>query len=541
MAALALLAGLSAMWALNASEALFVAVRWMSIGSYLLLCQILLTRWPDSLLQIFKVIMVALSGLAIFGLLQANGIHIFNLSDGHNSPTGFQANRNFYGSALFLGIPFSIYAFFRSALGWKIGAVAAIALMIVGIVVAGTRSALVPLLLAAILFPPVIIAKRLKGKMRLFAGCIWLLIVVVSFWASSFVLKKKEAKIHYALLWEHGKIVTPNSSSLDFRLIGWHHSITMGKERPLLGQGAGNWKMEIQRLGLQSFDEDGNFGMVVPLHPHNEFLVTFAELGVPGLMLFLAIWGIGIGGAMRMMHNRNGQHDSLLGAILLLAWLGILVDANFSFPLERPLHFMLFGLLLALSMQGWRSQTISANRLRILLMGAFFLLLFAGANVASRMVVDVQIRQIRDAKALHQPQKILKLAPKATNWATQIDPVAALSIDWYVTMAEIELGHLDLAMAAIERASQISPNHLAQRSARASLLDMSGRSREAIDVQSELLTVYPNFTEGWINLSIMQVHAGRLTDARASLDHAVRAEMPAAYDQVDNVLRQSQH
>jgi len=165
--ALVLLAVLSAFWALNAAEAIFSAVRWLSALGFVLICQVVLARWPDSLLQFCRVIVVAIGCLAIIGLLQAGGIDPFGLSDGHYSPTGFQANRNFYGSALFLGIPFSVYTFFKSPKGWKIGAVAAVVLMVTGIVVAGTRAALVPLLLASIAYPPVIIVRRMRGAKRM--------------------------------------------------------------------------------------------------------------------------------------------------------------------------------------------------------------------------------------------------------------------------------------------------------------------------------------------------------------------------------------
>lgn len=536
---LTLLTFLSSAWALNPAEAWFLGARWLIVGSVVLLAQVVLARWPDVLHTLCKVLVVAMSAIAVIGLLQAQGIDPLRLSDAYHSPNGTQANRNFYGSALLLGIPFTAYGMFKLGRGWQVAGGLAIGLMVTGIVVAGTRAALVPLLVGLVVFPPLVMARRLKGMSRGIALVAWVLLIALAGWSSQFVLKKKDARIHYALLWENGKVVTPTSTSLDFRLISWHHSLQMARERPWHGYGAGNWKLQIQRIGLQSFDDQGNFGMVVPLHPHNEFLVVLAELGIPGLLLLLAVWGVGIAGAARQALNSGGSHDSLLGICLLMAWLGMFIDASFSFPLERPFHMTLLGLLLALSLRGFKAATLSRGWLRLGLVAVAGMLLLAGIDVAARMQADAVIRDIRIAKDAHQPQKILQLRPQATSWATQLDPVAALSLDWYVAMAHAELQQLPAALQAFERSGAVSPHHLAQRSGQASLLDMTGQYATAIALQAALMEVYPNFTEGWINLSIMHIHAGQLPLGRQALSKAQRADFPERYDAVDAVLRQA--
>jgi O-antigen ligase len=541
LAALGLLAGLSSTWALNPAEAWFVAARWLLALGFLILSQIVLGQWPQTLLLMCKVLVVSMSGFALIGILQSLGIDPLALSDTFHSPTGLQANRNFFGSAMLLGIPFASYASFQSKGAWKIASIAAIGLMVAGIFVAGTRAAFVPLILGILLFPPILIWRHRQGRSRLAAMLLWLLVAAVGVWSSQFVLPKKNAKINWDLLWTDGQPVTPQSSSLDFRLISWHQTLILAQEKPLLGHGAGNWKMHIQRLGLQSFDDKGNFGMVVPLHPHNEFLAMFAELGVPGLLLLLTAWGIGIWSALRMLRNRNGQHDEILGACLLLGWLALTIDASFSFPLERPLHLMIFCLLLALSAQGLPSKTGSPSQVKVGLSVALTLFILAGLDIGARTLADSQIRLLRAAKEAQRPEKVLKLAPHATNWATQLDPVAALSIDWYVAMAQIESGQQAAAMQAIERSALVSPHHLAQRAGRASLLDLTGRYVEAIAAQTTLLETFPNFSEGKVNLSIMQIHAGRLIEARATLNEVPRADVPALYDKVDAALKDTEH
>jgi O-antigen ligase len=541
LGAFVVLAAVSATWSLNAAEAGFVTARWVLVFALLIVSQIALQQWPTTLLLVCKVLIVSMSVAAIIGLLQWQGIDPLGLSDRHHSPTGVMANRNFFGSALAMGIPFAGYGFFRLPKAWRLPALVSIGLMVSGVMVSGARAASVPLLIGAAVIAPIAIWRSLQGQRRWLALLVWLVLMGLAGWSTSFSLKQKDAKIHWAYLWENGHLVTPTTSSLDFRLIGWHQTLQLAQERPLTGWGAGNWKLQIPRLGLQAFDDAENYGMVVPLHPHNEFLIICSELGIPGLLLWLAIWGMGCWGALRMALSRSGKFDNVLGACLVLAWIIFTVDASFGFPLERPLHLALFCIMLALSVRAFPLQAVSLSRLRIVLAVMIAALLFVGIDLMARLQADVAMRQVREAKANHQPQKVLQQAAHASNWAMQLDPVAALSVHWYVAMAQIELGQSEAALQAMDQAATISPHSLAVRSGQASLLDLANRSTEAIAAQTALLATFPNFSEGWLNLSIMQSHAGHWPDARRSLQKVPRAAFPERYDAVDALLKSYQY
>jgi O-antigen ligase len=539
LSALVLWNALSATWALNPAEAGFATARWALLLALLLLSQMVLQRWPETLLTLCKVLIVNLGLLALIGIMQHRGIDPLGLSDKFHSPVSLFANRNFYGSGMVIGLPLVGYGLLQLPKAWRIAGIVTVVLMLLGIVISGTRAALVPLLLGVAIMLPVVVWRRYAGKKRILGLVAWLLLLGLLGWTTQYFLGQKDAKLHYAYIWENGKEVTPQSSSLDFRLIGWHHTLRLAQERPLTGWGAGNWKMQIPRLGFQSYDDAGNFGMVVPLHPHNEFLTTLSELGIPGLLLLLGTWGMGAWGALRLAWQRDSSQDSALGTLLVLGWLAFTVDASFSFPLERPLHLLHFALLLALSMRGYRGRTLTATHLRVALGIAAACLLWAGVNMGARLLADKPMRTVRDAKLAHQPAKVLQAAPKASNWATQIDPAAALSVEWYVAMAQAEMGQPKLAVEAMERAALVSPHSLALRAGHAGMLDIAGRSTEAIALQTELLKTFPQFIEGWLNLSIMQLHAGHYDEARATLLQVPPSDFPDRYLQVDAALRQA--
>lgn len=69
-------------------------------------------------------------------------------------------------------------------------------------------------------------------------------------------------------------------TSMGQRLTFWRHSLTLFAERPLLGHGTGGFAAAYQRIaGAEA---------LATHNPHNEYLMIAVQLGLPGLLLFLA-------------------------------------------------------------------------------------------------------------------------------------------------------------------------------------------------------------------------------------------------------------
>ena len=75
-------------------------------------------------------------------------------------------------------------------------------------------------------------------------------------------------------------------SSSGWRLNAWHHSLRAIKESPLAGHGVGAWAVAVKRIegsaATQIFGEGNNS------NPHQEYLLWGVELGLGGLLMFLA-------------------------------------------------------------------------------------------------------------------------------------------------------------------------------------------------------------------------------------------------------------
>ncbi|MNP46604.1 O-Antigen ligase [compost metagenome] len=89
---------------------------------------------------------------------------------------------------------------------------------------------------------------------------------------------------------------------LSFRPTLWAGGIQLIRDNWLLGVGFENFQIAVPELH-KSFR-----------HPHNLFLDTGVRLGLPGLFLFLLLWGAT---AWRAWHNRKVA----LGRALLALWI----------------------------------------------------------------------------------------------------------------------------------------------------------------------------------------------------------------------------
>jgi len=135
---------------------------------------------------------------------------------------------------------------------------------------------------------------------------------------------------------------------LDIWTVGWR----MVQDKPVTGVGAGNF----QQSAIHYLLEPGSilrdeFIVVSPLAAHNVYLQVTAELGVVGLLLFLAILGFSLSCAMRAATRFRQAEDvrmELLSRGVLLALIGLLAADFFLSDQYSKQLWLLLGLAPAL-------------------------------------------------------------------------------------------------------------------------------------------------------------------------------------------------
>ncbi len=128
------------------------------------------------------------------------------------------------------------------------------------------------------------------------------------------------------------------------RVSSWFWSFDIIRENPILGVGAGNWK-----INILEHENQRNPGFIYLYKAHNDFIETTAELGVPGGLIYIFIfvfvfWNLIKAYLYRDRRTRRYRH-------LFLAGFGLMFygfDAFFNFPHDRPEIQILFSLYLAI-------------------------------------------------------------------------------------------------------------------------------------------------------------------------------------------------
>ncbi|NCU32678.1 MAG: hypothetical protein EOM23_07095, partial [Candidatus Moranbacteria bacterium] len=122
-------------------------------------------------------------------------------------------------------------------------------------------------------------------------------------------------------------------------------SIELIKEKPLLGVGVGNWKVDILKHENQK-----NAGFIYLYKAHNDFLETAAETGIIGGLLFILIFALTVWNFLIYYIRKRDSSDESY-RYLFIAATGVIfysVDAVFNFPHDRPEITALFAIFLGI-------------------------------------------------------------------------------------------------------------------------------------------------------------------------------------------------
>jgi O-antigen ligase len=221
-----------------------------------------------------------------------------------------------------------IVAFFSLALErleekrWlKVGALIATGLAIFAIVLSGTRSALLGLLIGAMVF---IIA----GRPRIRAGIVAISLACLagfSFFFFSAPGAKLRARLHWSIEDVRG----------GGRLLLWRDSLRMAANRPVQGFGPETFSTEFPRF--ESRDLARAYPDFYQESPHNIFLDALTSRGLIGLLLLMALCGLGIWAGLQLLWRGDA-----VGAPLAAALAASLVSQQFIvFIVPTALYFYL--------------------------------------------------------------------------------------------------------------------------------------------------------------------------------------------------------
>jgi O-antigen ligase len=514
-------------------------------------------------------------------------------------PASTFVNRNFFAEFVVCTLPFSALLLARARQSAGIALIAAsTALVIVSVLMTGTRAALMALWLQLGVVLPYILWRyraRLElgrwgtGRKALAAGI--LLAGVIGMGLVPSGNDKLLAEGRGATPIERGlqrtASIGPNDESLGIRMIMWKATLRMIADRPLTGVGAGAWEVQVP-LYLPSGSQ-----VETDYYVHNEVLQTLAEYGVIGALFLLGLFAWLLQAAWRTWQGRGGEamEEGVWRATALCSLLALLLVGNVGFPWRMASTGALFALALAvvaasdarLHVRG-RTAPVhvpwNARRSTVALAGVAACTVLAAyisqqaAQVERKIVTAAKLAmQISSSGQPLAPQwdpakaQLLRLTREAIDinpHYRKITPLVADELagwgDWKnavwiwesvlasrphivailtnVARAHTQLGHPAEAADALARAKAISPDAPSVRSLEVILLSRQGQEARAVEMAHQAIR------EGFYDQDLLRtaVLLGWRTGDPALVDRSMALlldEFPAT--RADNLMLQAEY
>jgi O-antigen ligase len=292
---------------------------------------------------------------------------------------------------------------------WKIAAIAASVLAIFGIVLSGTRAALLGFLIGALF---VILRERLNWRALIFTGALAVLI-------AAFYFSPAGDRLRARAFWASEDRLGGS------RLLLWRDSLRMSRKHWLLGYGPETFAVEFPLH--QSLDLARAFPDFYHESPHNIFLDALDSKGVIGLVALLAL-------VVLCLAYARGP----LGG----AFVAMLVSQQFTtFTLPTELYFYLTAALLLSDFTPQRVVTIRPR---------FWLAIPFLGMAAYLSIGDTLLAGARRALDRNDPDTAARIEDRARRWhmaadvyfsrryatmATQRDPIARFRVWQYALVA----------------------------------------------------------------------------------------------------------
>lgn len=345
---------ISIIWAENINEAFIKSIYWTTV----VLTYFLISYYSKNI-SIFKIGYIVLAFLLIhLSLIFINYTQILEQSSYNFSFSillkGLASNKNIASSVIFLSLPFVLIVFKRLNNVFLKALLFLVAVLSFYFIFAlSSRSVFIAIFSSVLLFIFSLLALYFFKKTNYIKGLISS--VSVSYLIPLFIAYAlfNLSSVNQTDVQLSNRISTINvdDESTSNRIRFYKHALNQVSQDPFFGVGAGNWKFKsiyFDRLNIK--------GYTVPYHVHNDFLEIFTELGLLGLITYLALFIISFSYIFKSLVNANSQNEIYISFMLLISLSSFFVDSNLNFPHARLIQLAFFLLTLSFSSRTLRKQ-----------------------------------------------------------------------------------------------------------------------------------------------------------------------------------------
>jgi O-antigen ligase len=355
---------------------------------------------------------------------------------------GLMGIKNQFSVYLYILLPFLFSGIVNLNKPWKRLAIFASILVLLLILILQTRSVWMALfisgLISSIIFlitnfnKGIIILKNINHKRILFSGIFLIsLFIITTVFFPFGPLRSINERIN--------TIFNPEFTSNVWRVQMWDATTQLIKDQPLTGVGAGNWKISI-------YTYYGEYLPSVYRHwrnPHNDYLLTFAEKGIAGLLGFISIFVFLLYYALRNLLRARDSKSLLINLFLFFGITGYMIISFFSFPNQQIIHLVFIALASAFILSEFLKAKTPGN---ITDTGKawFFLPVLAISYLAIHFGFiainsEININKVHTAQTRHDWKAMKYFADKAYSKFAPIEPKYSYPVHLYSGLASFSV------------------------------------------------------------------------------------------------------
>ncbi|MEI6435501.1 MAG: O-antigen ligase family protein [Bacteroidota bacterium] len=532
---------LSSLWAIVPSEAVVQSLLIFTAFSVYIIVKVLTlrnSRFEEIFISFALVSMLFSFGLAFYKMSTLEFFDPYRINS-------VSANNNLYSGLLLISLPLALtgYSVFRGFRKYFSAAIATMSVFF--IVIIQSRAVYLGLLFAALLSLIALFVRfrflfTSKNLLTCGISLVFLSVGIFTFY-SSLDQPRKNYFMSKIPVWQYfrsydkslneivekrqkEKATLTEIPSFDYagsfyenanlRVIFWKKSACLFASHPLLGTGAGNWRINIASCSKPD-NPDHTFKNYTYSQPHNEWIGFLAELGVPGFLLAVIIFFCPVIIAFYRIFSR--KQELPVAVVLYASFLaGFYLFACFDFPFKRIEHnVILFSimafLLIKVTVKGWifTSEWQVWKYLRIFLIAG---LIFTTALVVQRIRGEFfTLRMFRNEGK--SQEKVILYGRKAVNCCYCLTP-NTLPVSWFVGVAQFRQGNPESALVSFSDAMKITPYEVRVLNDYATALYTLNRVAEAKSELQKTLAIDPFFDDARYNLAAIHFYHGKRDSAR---------------------------
>lgn len=310
---------------------------------------------------------------------------------------------------------------------------------------------------------------------------------------------------------EHGE------SSVAMRTLIWGKTFEMIKEHPLIGYGPGQWQIVIPKYGVDEFGEKLREGSLTFQRPHNDYLWIVSEVGIIGLLGYLAFFiGIIIVGFVNIKRTNN-KSTLVFNTLAVSALIGWMFVSMLDFPHERIEHNLVLLAICAIVLADNHRESeteetgscvttisLAAFCATIAIVGFIQTLQFYNGEKTNRIILQLYYNK--------DWQKLVYMTRKADQWPYTVNNYTAPTL-FYKGIALEMTGNENAAIVEYKKALKVAPYHIITHNALALSYINLDQYDEATKACEDALKLSSKNPTALFNMAVLQYNQKKFGSA----------------------------